>query len=168
MTFRSNQHNHGTIFFPFILISVVISYSYKSFPRVFSLHKFNIKANSGKISQIEDDGYSLAQGKRSLWNKWKSYIQPVQPGNLILIRHGESVLNFNRTFTGSPASFMSLLYLFVLFYTILCCFYRVLSITRCKMSHINSKRICYMTYSFYSRRTIMLTIVHYFKYLRMD
>lgn len=63
--------------------------------------KLRMAHEISKISQIEDDGYSLAQGKRNIWQKMKAKMTPVQPGTLILIRHGESVLNFNRTFTGS-------------------------------------------------------------------
>jgi hypothetical protein len=53
-----------------------------------------------RVSQVEDDGYSLS--KRP-WKDFISQINPFksrQPGTLILVRHGETTLNYNKTFTG--------------------------------------------------------------------
>eukprot|EP01035_Chromulina_nebulosa_P021397 gene21397-27720_t len=54
-----------------------------------------------EMFQTKDDGYSLSRGRRSLWNKLLRFIKPKkEPGSLILIRHGETTLNYNKTFTG--------------------------------------------------------------------
>ena len=62
-----------------------------------------LQVKTKKLSQVEDDGYSLSQGRKPLWRKLfsKLLLLPQKPpGNLILIRHGESDLNYNKTFTG--------------------------------------------------------------------
>ncbi|KAJ1415109.1 hypothetical protein B484DRAFT_401547, partial [Ochromonadaceae sp. CCMP2298] len=48
---------------------------------------------SKQLSQVEDDGYGTHRWRqlRSLWR---------QPGQLILVRHGETAMNYNKTFTG--------------------------------------------------------------------
>lgn len=60
---------------------------------------------SQRVSQIEDDGYTLSQGKRSfvvniLKSKLRFVLPKKNPGTLILIRHGETTLNYNKTYTG--------------------------------------------------------------------
>eukprot|EP01036_Dinobryon_divergens_P029377 gene29377-38462_t len=60
-----------------------------------------ISSKLNKLSQIEDDGYSLTVSSSSsflskLWNGFRK----VHPGTLILVRHGETVMNYNNTFTG--------------------------------------------------------------------
>lgn len=56
---------------------------------------------SPKVSQIEDDGYSTSFSlKRKLVRKIAAFFGWKKPGSLIIIRHGESVLNLNKTFTG--------------------------------------------------------------------
>jgi hypothetical protein len=57
--------------------------------------------HKSNISQIEDDGYSRSQGLWGWTKRLYSKLQgPKQPGILILVRHGESVWNHNKTFTG--------------------------------------------------------------------
>lgn len=97
----------------FIIIVIVsyylnCSYSYTSVYRStkritqrISRYKVNIK---DQVSQIEDDGYTLAQGKKHIFShiqkRLNIFSSGVKPGTLILVRHGESVLNYNKTFTG--------------------------------------------------------------------
>lgn len=50
-------------------------------------------------SIIEDDGYSISNRRSSLQKLWERF-QRVPTGSLILVRHGETVLNYNKTFTG--------------------------------------------------------------------
>ena len=52
------------------------------------------------VSHVEDDGYVLA--KHKLKRQWVlgRLSGPTQPGNLILVRHGESLWNQNSTFSG--------------------------------------------------------------------
>ena len=51
------------------------------------------------VSQVEDDGYQQSR-RFSVFSRMRSRFQSVQPGTLILVRHGESLWNFNKTFTG--------------------------------------------------------------------
>lgn len=56
---------------------------------------------SSKDSQVEDDGYSV-HTRNSFFNLL-SRINPLnkpEPGTLILVRHGQTTLNYNKTFTG--------------------------------------------------------------------
>lgn len=56
---------------------------------------------SSKDSQVEDDGYSVH--KRGSFLKLLGKINPLnnpEPGTLILVRHGQTTLNYNKTFTG--------------------------------------------------------------------
>ena len=56
-----------------------------------------------KLSTIEDDGYSLRnryKPPKALRNWFNRVIRRKPPGTLILIRHGESTMNNNGTFTG--------------------------------------------------------------------
>lgn len=59
------------------------------------------QVNTKKLSQVEDDGYSLSSGKKSIWKRaiLRLTSSPI-PGTLILIRHGETTLNYNKTYTG--------------------------------------------------------------------
>lgn len=52
------------------------------------------------ISAIEDDGYSISHKLSPMRKLWKRTFNKVEPGVLILVRHGETVLNYNKTFTG--------------------------------------------------------------------
>lgn len=66
-----------------------------------SHHRVKHTYISMKISQIEDDGYSIGVGKRGFFEALRQKLLPARaPGTLILIRHGESTLNYNKTFTG--------------------------------------------------------------------
>ena len=54
-----------------------------------------------KDSQVESDGYSVHT--RNSFMKLLDKINPlnkVEPGTLILVRHGQTTLNYNKTFTG--------------------------------------------------------------------
>lgn len=56
---------------------------------------------SSKDSQVEDDGYSVH--KSGSFFKFLSKMNPLnnpEPGTLILVRHGQTTLNYNKTFTG--------------------------------------------------------------------
>ena len=53
-------------------------------------------ARRQKTSFVEDDGFEIA--KHKLETPWR--LRPTQPGNLILVRHGESTWNRNSTFSG--------------------------------------------------------------------
>ena len=56
---------------------------------------------SPPVSQIEDDGYNFSHSsRRKAVRSLLAFMQLRQPGTLIMIRHGESVLNLNKTFTG--------------------------------------------------------------------
>lgn len=60
-----------------------------------------IAANSGQDSQVENDGYIISNGY-SFMNLLRK-INPLknkEPGTLILVRHGQTTLNYNKTFTG--------------------------------------------------------------------
>ena len=75
--------------------------------RTIIANQISVKVN--KLSQVEDDGYSLSRGKKSFWKTLisKLLLRPQKaPGNLILIRHGESDLNYNKTFTGTIPIFI--------------------------------------------------------------
>lgn len=65
-----------------------------------SCHPRKCALYSKKLSQVEDDGYSLSRSKSFLREITKRIFPQKPPGNLILIRHGESDLNYNKTFTG--------------------------------------------------------------------
>jgi 2,3-bisphosphoglycerate-dependent phosphoglycerate mutase len=53
------------------------------------------------IVQVEDDGYSTEQSTaQRMWEAFKARAGWQKPGTLILIRHGESKLNYSKTFTG--------------------------------------------------------------------
>ena len=51
------------------------------------------------VSQVEDDGYQQSR-RFSMFSRLRNRFQSVQPGTLILVRHGESLWNYNKTFTG--------------------------------------------------------------------
>jgi hypothetical protein len=53
-----------------------------------------------RLSVIEDDGYSISHTRNPVKKWWRNNIGAVQPGILIMIRHGETNLNYNKTFTG--------------------------------------------------------------------
>lgn len=56
---------------------------------------------ASKESQVEDDGYSVHA--KSSFLKLLNRINPLnkpEPGTLILVRHGQTTLNYNKTFTG--------------------------------------------------------------------
>ena len=53
------------------------------------------------VSQVEDDGYNQSRPRSfSMFSRFRNRFQSVQPGTLILVRHGESLWNYNKTFTG--------------------------------------------------------------------
>ena len=57
---------------------------------------------SVKESQVEDDGYSVS-GRRNSILKMLGKLNPLnkrEPGTLILVRHGQTTMNYNKTFTG--------------------------------------------------------------------
>lgn len=61
----------------------------------------SVKKRSKEVSQVEDDGYSISRSGSWLHLFSKAVSLPLQqPGTLILVRHGESSWNFNKTFTG--------------------------------------------------------------------
>ena len=69
----------------------------------FVVENIQVLPYHNNISQIEDDGYSRTKNRgivpffRGLVNRFSG---PNQPGYLILVRHGESLWNENKTFTG--------------------------------------------------------------------
>ena len=69
-----------------------------------TLSKIRIESSlleSSKDSQVENDGYSVHT--RNLFIKLLGKMNPlnkVEPGTLILVRHGQTTLNYNKTFTG--------------------------------------------------------------------
>ena len=54
-----------------------------------------------KDSQVENDGYAVHAKNPffKILGKMNPYNKP-EPGTLILVRHGQTTLNFNKTFTG--------------------------------------------------------------------
>lgn len=63
--------------------------------------RLDLTSMSSKDSQVEDDGYS-DHSRNSFFNLLKR-INPMnkpEPGTLILVRHGQTTLNYNKTFTG--------------------------------------------------------------------
>jgi len=72
-----------------------------SYSRLFSTSAPVPPAAAPKLSTTEDDGYSLRNRKPAIMrNLWNRLIARKAPGTLLLIRHGESDLNSNGTFTG--------------------------------------------------------------------
>ena len=60
-----------------------------------------LNSNAKSISQVEDDGYSVANKENLFSRVFKRFSrQKKKPGTLILVRHGESSWNYNKTFTG--------------------------------------------------------------------
>ena len=63
--------------------------------------RLELTSMSSKDSQVEDDGYSV-HSRNSFFNLLNR-INPLnkpEPGTLILVRHGQTTLNYNKTFTG--------------------------------------------------------------------
>ena len=98
---RSNVSLLLLLFCLHLVFGFIYHYEYRSF-------KNSLKT---KISEIEDDGYSqnnqiLKRIIRRVWGK----ITRRKPGRLIVVRHGETNLNYNKTFTGF-AMFRNIIYL---------------------------------------------------------
>lgn len=71
------------------------------FTRLWGTVQDQINGNHTPVSQIEDDGFIVTGG--SWMHKISRTLNPLlrrEPGTLIMIRHGESMLNYNKTFTG--------------------------------------------------------------------
>jgi hypothetical protein len=56
--------------------------------------------DTSQVSQVEDDGYNQSRRYNSVFHMLHDKLRPKQPGTLILVRHGESSWNYNKTFTG--------------------------------------------------------------------
>lgn len=59
-----------------------------------------IEREMRNVSQVEDDGYQRSSSHGSIFSRFRNKFQSRPPGTLILVRHGESLWNFNKTFTG--------------------------------------------------------------------
>lgn len=66
-----------------------------------SSHRFGTTLCANPISPIEDDGYSANQQKSNILSRFlQSMVLRRDPGVLVLVRHGETAMNYNKTFTG--------------------------------------------------------------------
>jgi 2,3-bisphosphoglycerate-dependent phosphoglycerate mutase len=87
-----------------ILFLFFIVTSFFEFAHSFITNRRSITSHlfdGNQISLIEDDGYSISNKKKNrLVRWWKENFRVKKPGSLILVRHGETVLNYNKTFTG--------------------------------------------------------------------
>ena len=73
-----------------------------SFPQCLNSRcRLQLTSMSSKDSQVEDDGYSVYSRNSffNLLNRINPLNKP-EPGTLILVRHGQTTLNYNKTFTG--------------------------------------------------------------------
>lgn len=89
-----------------LLVSLLYFYclGFQSFNKI-SLRKSvysksSLRCSATPPSLIEDDGYSIShRNKNAIRNMW-NFVTRKKPGTLILVRHGETTLNYNQTFTG--------------------------------------------------------------------
>ena len=69
----------------------------------------NIGLDVKRVSQVEDDGYTASRREpRRGWfistlRMMLDMLNPREPGVLILVRHGQTTMNYNKTFTGEHA-----------------------------------------------------------------
>lgn len=55
--------------------------------------------NEKQLSEVEDDGFTLGRKESFITKGWNKLFRK-KPGTLILVRHGETAMNYNSTFTG--------------------------------------------------------------------
>jgi hypothetical protein len=89
------QFSSSIIIILFLLCRLHITSPFS--PRLPALPRFNQHI---RVSQIEDDGYSLSKRPWKDFLSKMNFLKNPQPGTLILVRHGETTLNYNKTFTG--------------------------------------------------------------------
>lgn len=56
--------------------------------------------SSEQVSDIEDDGYSYRQKSDPLRSWWRKNVYRTKPGSLILVRSGQTAIDYTNTFIG--------------------------------------------------------------------